>query len=171
MTDKTYNVLFLCTGNSARSILAEALMSRMGEERFRAYSAGSFPKGEVHPQALSLLEELGFETNGLRSKSWDEFSEADAPQIDFIFTVCDDAAGEICPIWPGHPMTAHWGIEDPAKVEGVGQREAFERALHYLHNRISLFLALPIESIDRMTLQHRLDNIGGVQAGATADVA
>ncbi len=157
---RSYNVLFLCTGNSARSILAEALLNRAGQGRFRAYSAGSFPKGQVHPAALELLTELGFATEGLRSKSWDEFAGPDAPELDFIFTVCDDAAGETCPIWPGHPMSAHWGIEDPAKVEGDGQREAFRQALHYLNNRISLFLALPIESIGRMTLQSRLREIG-----------
>ena len=157
---RTYNVLFLCTGNSARSIVAEALLNRAGQGRFRAYSAGSFPKGQVHPAALELLHQLGFPTEGLRSKSWDEFAAPDAPQLDFIFTVCDDAAGETCPIWPGHPTTAHWGIEDPAKVEGEGQREAFLRALHYLGNRISLFLALPLESIDRMTLANRLREIG-----------
>jgi arsenate reductase (thioredoxin) len=157
---RSYNVLFLCTGNSARSILAEALLNRAGAGRFRAYSAGSFPKGQVHPAALELLTELGFPTDGLRSKSWDEFAAPDAPQLDFIFTVCDDAAGEACPIWPGHPMSAHWGIEDPAKVEGVGQREAFQQALHYLSNRISLFLALPLESIDKMMLQGRLSEIG-----------
>ncbi len=157
---RTYNVLFLCTGNSARSILAEALLNRAGQGRFRAYSAGSFPKGQVHPAALELLSQLGLPTEGLRSKSWDEFAGPDAPQLDFIFTVCDDAAGETCPIWPGHPMTAHWGIEDPAKVEGNGQREAFSRALHYLSNRISLFLALPLESIDKMTLANRLREIG-----------
>ncbi|GAA0860703.1 arsenate reductase ArsC [Sphingopyxis soli] len=167
MTDKTYNVLFLCTGNSARSILAEALMSRMGEERFRAYSAGSFPKGEVHPQALSLLEELGFETNGLRSKSWDKFSQPGAPTFDFIFTVCDSAAGETCPIWPGKPMSAHWGIEDPAAVEGPGQREAFERALNYLSNRIALFLALPHDSIGEMAMERKLKEIGRTE-GSTA---
>lgn len=167
MTDKTYNVLFLCTGNSARSILAEALMNRAGEGRFRAYSAGSFPKGDVHPQALALLGELGFETGGLRSKSWDEFSGPDAPAIDFIFTVCDNAAGETCPIWPGRPMSAHWGIEDPAAVEGPGQREAFERALHYLSNRISLFLALPHDSIDEMALERKLKEIGRTE-GSTA---
>ena len=160
MTDKTYNVLFLCTGNSARSILAEALMNRMGEGRFKAYSAGSFPKGAVHPQALSLLDELGFETDGLRSKSWDEFSRPDGPAFDFIFTVCDNAAGETCPIWPGNPMSAHWGIEDPAAVEGPGQREAFERALHFLSNRISLFLALPHDSIDEMAMERKLKEIG-----------
>lgn len=160
MTDNRYDVLFLCTGNSARSILAEALMNRMGEGQFTAYSAGSFPKGEVHPQALSLLEELGFETKGLRSKSWDEFSGPDSPAFDFIFTVCDNAAGETCPIWPGNPMSAHWGIEDPAAVEGAGQREAFERALHYLSNRISLFLALPHDSIDAMAMERKLKEIG-----------
>ena len=165
--NRPYNVLFLCTGNSARSILAEALLNRMGEGRFRAWSAGSFPKGQVHPMALELLDRLGFPLEGLRSKSWDEFAGPDAPELDFIFTVCDDAAGEICPIWPGHPMTAHWGIEDPARVEGPGQREAFERALHYLTNRISLFLALPLDSIDKLALQRRLREIGATQ-GATA---
>ena len=166
MNSRVYNVLFLCTGNSARSILAEALLNRMGEGRFKAYSAGSFPKGDVHPTALALLTDLGFPTDGLRSKSWDEFAEPGAPQLDFIFTVCDDAAGEVCPIWPGHPMTAHWGIEDPAKVEGPEQRAAFERALHYLSNRISLFLALPFESIEKMALKERLSAIGR-EAGAT----
>jgi arsenate reductase (thioredoxin) len=158
--DRPYNVLFLCTGNSARSILAEALLNRMGQGRFKAYSAGSFPKGEVHPAALELLIELRFPTEGLRSKSWDEFAAPAAPELDFIFTVCDDAAGEVCPIWPGHPVSAHWGIEDPAKVEGPEQREAFKRALHYLSNRISLFLALPLESMDKITLQSRLRTIG-----------
>ena len=142
-------------------------MNRMGEGRFHAYSAGSFPKGDVHPQALALLEELSFETLGLRSKSWDEFSEPDAPNFDFIFTVCDNAAGETCPIWPGRPMSAHWGIEDPAAVEGSGQREAFERALHYLSNRISLFLALPHDSIDEMAMERKLKEIGRTE-GSTA---
>lgn len=160
MSRHIYNVLFLCTGNSARSILAEALLNRMGEGRFRAYSAGSYPKGQVHPAALELLGGLGFPTEGLRSKSWEEFARPDAPQIDFIFTVCDDAAGEVCPIWPGHPMTAHWGIEDPARVEGPGQMEAFKLALHYLTNRIALFLALPLDSIDKISLQNRLRDIG-----------
>ncbi|WP_447932506.1 arsenate reductase ArsC [Sphingopyxis fribergensis] len=167
MTDKAYNVLFLCTGNSARSILAEALMNRMGEGRFRAYSAGSFPKGNVHPQALALLEELGFETQGLRSKSWDELSQPGAPTFDFIFTVCDNAAGETCPIWPGKPMSAHWGIDDPAAVEGPGQRESFERALHFLSNGISLFLALPHDSIDEMAMEQKLKEIGRAE-GSTA---
>ena len=122
MTDKTYNVLFLCTGNSARSILAEAVMDKLGAGRFKAWSAGSQPKGEVHPMALSVLENMGFDTSGMRSKSWNEFSRCDAPEFDFIFTVCDNAAGETCPVWPGRPVSAHWGIEDPATVEGDGQR-------------------------------------------------
>jgi len=167
MTDKIYNVLFLCTGNSARSILAEALLNRDGKGRFRAYSAGSFPKGEVHPQALALLGDLGFETGDLRSKSWDEFAGPGAPKLDFIFTVCDNAAGETCPIWPGKPMNAHWGIEDPAAVEGPGQREAFEHALHYLSNRISLFLALPHQAIDEMAMERKLKEIGRSE-GATS---
>lgn len=162
--DKTYNVLFLCTGNSARSILGEALLNRDGEGRFKAYSAGSHPKGEVHPMALDVLRSMGFETSALRSKSWDEFSKPNAPQMDFIFTVCDNAAGESCPVWLGHPITAHWGIEDPAAVEGEGQREAFLTALRYLQNRISLFLNLPIESLDKLSLTNRLKAIGKDEA-------
>ena len=171
MTDQPYNVLFLCTGNSARSILGEALLNRMGDGRFRAYSAGSFPKGDVHPAALALLGDLGFDTSGLRSKSWDEFSAPDVPKLDFIFTVCDNAAGETCPVWPGNPITAHWGIEDPAAVEGPGQRESFERVLHYLSNRISLFPALPHDSIDAMAMERKLKTIGrteGASAGREA---
>ncbi|MEP7348546.1 MAG: arsenate reductase ArsC [Sphingorhabdus sp.] len=160
MTDRIYNVLFLCTGNSARSILGEALLNKYGAGRFKAFSAGSFPKGAVHPMALSVLGGLGFETSDFRSKSWDEFSAPAAPVFDFIFTVCDNAAGEICPVWPGHPMTAHWGIGDPAAVEGEGQREAFLTALRYLQRRIDLFLALPLESIDNMALKSRLSQIG-----------
>jgi arsenate reductase len=167
MSDKVYNVLFLCTGNSARSILAEAILNKDGAGRFRAFSAGSFPKGAVHPMALQVLSSLGFSTEGLRSKSWDEFAGADAPSIDFIFTVCDNAAGETCPIWPGHPMTAHWGIEDPAAVEGEGQRDAFVTALRYLRNRIDLFLELPIAALDAMTLKARLRDIGATE-GSTA---
>lgn len=167
MSGRPYNVLFLCTGNSARSILAEALLNRDGQGRFLAYSAGSFPKGEVHPMALRLLTELGFVTDGLRSKSWDEFAAPDAPELDFIFTVCDDAAGEVCPIWPGHPVSAHWGIEDPGRVEGEGQRQAFVTAMAQLRNRIAPFLALPIEAIDRMSLQCRLEEIGR-SAGGTS---
>jgi protein-tyrosine-phosphatase len=160
MTKGTYNVLFLCTGNSARSILAEAILNREGASRFRAFSAGSFPKGEVHPAALSLLERLDYPTEGFRSKSWDEFAAPGAPQLDFIFTVCDNAAGETCPIWPGHPMTAHWGIEDPAAVEGEGQSQAFWNAYQALQRRIQLFLALPIEDIDELSLRGRLKDIG-----------
>ena len=157
---KTYNVLFLCTGNSARSILAEAILNKEGAGRFRAFSAGSFPKGEVHPGALRLLSELDYPTDGYRSKSWDEFAADGAPQLDFIFTVCDNAAGETCPIWPGHPMTAHWGIEDPAAIEGDRQPLAFREAYHALQRRISLFLSLPLESIDELSLQSKLKEIG-----------
>lgn len=164
---RLYNVLFLCTGNSARSILAEALLNRDGGDRFRAYSAGSFPKGEVHPMSLDLLSSLGFDTGGLRSKSWDEFAQPDAPEIDFIFTVCDDANGEVCPIWPGHPMTAHWGIEDPAAVTGPGQRDAFVTAMTYLKQRISLFLSLPLDSIDQLALRHKLREIGRGEGATT----
>ena len=160
MTDRTYNVLFLCTGNSARSILAEAILNRQGMGRFRAFSAGSFPKGKVHPAAISLLEELDHETAELRSKSWDEFSAPVAPKLDFVFTVCDNAAGEVCPIWPGQPMTAHWGVEDPAAVEGPGQESAFWSAYQQLQRRIQLFLALPLEDIDELSLQNRLKDIG-----------
>lgn len=161
-----YNVLFLCTGNSARSIIAEAVMNHYGKGRFRAYSAGSQPKGAVHPMALDVLAGFGFATDGLRSKSWDEFAGPDAPVFDFIFTVCDNAAGETCPVWLGHPMTAHWGLEDPAAVEGEGQRDAFLRALSYLRRRIELFIALPLESLDRMAVESRLKEIGGAE-GAT----
>ena len=157
---KTYNVLFLCTGNSARSILAEAILNKDGAGRFRAYSAGSFPKGEVHPAALGLLTELGYPNDGYRSKSWDEFAKPEAPQLDFIFTVCDNAADETCPIWPGHPMTAHWGVEDPAAVDGEGQGRAFRNAYHALQRRIGLFLSLPLDSIDEVSLRTKLREIG-----------
>jgi arsenate reductase (thioredoxin) len=157
---RAYNVLFLCTGNSARSILAEALLNKDGAGRFNAYSAGSQPKGEVHPVALQLLGELGFPTEGYRSKSWDEFAAAGAPQLDFVFTVCDNAAGETCPIWPGQPMTAHWGIEDPAAAEGERQQRAFRNAFYSLQRRIGLFLSLPLDSIDELSLQTRLREIG-----------
>jgi arsenate reductase len=166
MQGDPYHVLFLCTGNSARSILAEAVLDRMGEGRFIAHSAGSFPKGAVHPAALALLDGLSFDTAGLRSKSWDEFATPGAPPLDFIFTVCDNAAGEVCPIWPGHPVTAHWGIEDPAAVEGEGQRAAFETALRHLRNRIGLFVSLPIQGLDKMRLKQQLDAIGQSE-GAT----
>lgn len=170
MTERTYNVLFLCTGNSARSILAESILNHDGAGRFNAYSAGSFPKGEVHPRALDVLRSLGFPHEGFRSKGWDEFTATDAPKFDFIFTVCDNAAGETCPIWPGHPMTAHWGVGDPAAVEGDGQRDAFVQALRYLRRRIELFLALPLSAIDDMALKTKLREIGR-QEGATGQVS
>ena len=160
MTDKTYNVLFLCTGNSARSILAEVILNREGKGRFRAFSAGSYPKGAVHPAALDLLNELDLPTEELRSKSWDEFAKPGAPPLDFVFTVCDNAAGEVCPTWPGQPMTAHWGIEDPAAIEGEAQKRAFWAAYQALERRIRLFLALPIDDIDEMSLQNKLRDIG-----------
>ena len=158
------NVLFLCTGNSARSILAEALLNRDGAGRFRAFSAGSFPKGAIHPMALEILADRGLPTEGLRSKSWDEFAGPDAPPLDLIFTICDNAAGEICPIWPGKPVTAHWGIEDPAAVEGDGQRQAFLTAFRALGGRIERLLALPVESMDAATLKQRLSEIGRGEA-------
>jgi protein-tyrosine-phosphatase len=157
-----YNVLFLCTGNSARSILGEAILNKIGKGKFVGYSAGSHPKGAVHPQALALLERLGFPTEGLRSKSWDEFAEAGAPQLDFVFTVCDNAANEVCPFWPGQPMTAHWGVPDPAAVEGTEAEivAAFRDAFLLLQKRIELFANLPVRSLDRMSLKKRLDEIG-----------
>lgn len=170
MTDRIYNVLFLCTGNSARSILAESILNKDGKGRFRAFSAGSFPKGAVHPMALEVLSSLGFPIEGVRSKSWDEFADPSAPRFDFIFTVCDNAAGETCPVWLGHPVTGHWGIEDPASVEGEGQREAFVTALRYLRNRIDLFLALPHVDVDPETMQSRLRDIGAT-SGASAKAA
>lgn len=169
MSARIYNVLFLCTGNSARSILAEAILGRLGTGRFRAFSAGSFPKGEVHPAALRLLDQLDYDTSGFRSKSWDEFSGAEAPQLDFIFTVCGNAAGETCPVWPGKPMTAHWGLPDPAAVEGSEAEiaAAFADTYRMLTNRIELFLALPLDAIDAMSLQNHLRDIGNT-AGAEA---
>ena len=168
MTDRPFNVLFLCTGNSARSILAEAILANDGGGRFRAFSAGSVPKGAVNPLATETLDSLGYPTAGLRSKSWDEFEKADAPQMDFIFTVCDNAAGEACPIWLGHPQTAHWGIEDPASVEGtpLERKQAFATAFRHLKNRISTFIALPLERLDRMALTAQLQEIGR-QPGAS----
>lgn len=160
--DRPYNVLFLCTGNSARSVLAEAILNRDGEGKFRAFSAGSQPKGEVHPQTLALLRKLNFDVSGFRSKSWNEFSRPDAPQLDFIFTVCDNAAGEACPYWPGQPMTAHWGIPDPAAATGSEAEIAlaFAEAYRMLSNRIAAFISLPIRSLDQLTLQQKLTNIG-----------
>jgi arsenate reductase (thioredoxin) len=162
MADRPYNVLFLCTGNSARSILAESLLNHWGHGRFRAYSAGSFPRGQVHPLSIALLTEIRLPTAGLRSKSWDEFAAPGAPPIDFIFTVCDDAAGEVCPVWPGHPMSAHWGVEDPAAVEGTDdeKRAAFRRVLLELENRIKLFINLPVATLDRIALQRHIEAIG-----------
>ena len=157
---RAYNVLFLCTGNSARSILAEAILAKHGAGRFRSYSAGSFPKGQVHPAAIRLLDELGYSTSGFRSKSWDEFASENAPPLDFIFTVCDNAAGEQCPIWPGKPVTAHWGIDDPAMAKEEVEGPAFWTAYQELRRRIELFLALPLETIDEMTLGRRLRDIG-----------
>lgn len=153
------NVLFLCTGNSARSILAEAILDRNGAGRFRAFSAGSRPRGEVHPAALALLEQCGFSTTGLRSKSWEEFAGAGAPPLDLIITVCDNAAGESCPIWPGHPVTAHWGIEDPAEVEGEDRAQPFRSAFETLEQRIGLLVALPAEALDPGLLQARVRSI------------
>ncbi|MBP2564891.1 arsenate reductase ArsC [Agrobacterium tumefaciens] len=165
MTDKIYNVLFLCTGNSARSILAESILAREGEGRFNAYSAGSQPKGEVNPHALKELAVLGYPAAGFTSKSWDVFAGPDAPQMDFIFTVCDRAAGEACPVWIGHPMTAHWGIEDPAAVVGseAEVQRAFAQAARFLKNRIAAFVSLPLQSIDRMALETRLRQIGALE--------
>jgi arsenate reductase len=165
MNGRIYSVLFLCTGNSARSILAEAILDRLGAGRFRACSAGSHPKGEVHPMALELLRERGYDTSGLRSKPWDEFGGPDAQPLDFVFTVCDDAAGEVCPVWPGQPITAHWGVEDPAAFVGREdeQRRVFQRVYVELERRIGLFTSLPIESLDRLGLQSRLDEIGKLE--------
>ena len=165
MTDPIRNVLFLCTGNSARSILAEALLNRDGAGRFRAFSAGSQPKGDPHPMALSVLADHGFSLDGLRSKSWTEYAAADAPKMDLIITVCDNAAGETCPIWPGRPTSAHWGIEDPAAVEGEGQRQAFLDAMHYLHNRISLLINLPSDQLDELQWGERVRAIGRTDDG------
>jgi len=168
MTDHVYNVLFLCTGNSARSILAEAVMNHVGQGRFKAYSAGSAPKGNVHPLTLETLQKAGLSIEGLRSKGWDEFAAASAPQMDFVFTVCDTAAGEACPVWPGQPMTAHWGIEDPAAVTGpqFTREAAFDDALRFMRNRIAAFMSLPLTSIDRMALTSKLHGIGAME-GAT----
>ena len=160
--NRTFNVLFLCTGNSARSILSEALLNRRAPGQFRAFSAGSHPAGRVNPYALALLQRTGYSTDGLRSKSWDEFAAPGAPELDFVFTVCDNAAGEVCPMWPGQPITAHWGIPDPAAVEGTDEqkRRAFDDAFRVLERRISLFLSLPIRSLAQLVLQERLSEIG-----------
>ena len=160
--NKTFNVLFLCTGNSARSIMAEAILSREGWGKFSAFSAGSHPKGEVHPYALDLLRKLNLDVSRFRSKGWSEFARPDAPKLDFVFTVCDNAAAETCPVWPGQPMTAHWGIPDPAAATGneAEVRLAFADAFRMLNNRISIFVNLPFRSLDTLALQKRLDSIG-----------
>jgi arsenate reductase len=162
LSPRPYNVLFLCTGNSARSIFGEAILNRIGKGKFAAYSAGSHPKGHVNPHALAQLQRLGFSADGLHSKSWDAFARTGAPDLDFVFTLCDDAANEICPVWPGQPMTAHWGVPDPAGAEGDEAQiaVAFRSAFLLLQRRIELFANLPVRSLDRMSLQKRLDEIG-----------
>jgi protein-tyrosine-phosphatase len=168
MADRPFNVLFLCTGNSARSIMAEAILNKLGAGKFRAYSAGSHPKG-LNPHTIQLLQSLGYDTSGFRSKSWNEFAKPGAPPLDFAFTVCDNAAGEICPVWPGQPMTAHWGVPDPAEAKGSPAEIAlaFKDAYRMLHQRIGVFTALPIRSLDQLSLQQRLKEIGRMD-GATA---
>jgi arsenate reductase (thioredoxin) len=171
---KSFNVLFLCTGNSARSIMAEAILNREGRGNFRAFSAGSQPKGRIHPYALDLLRKLNFDVSGLRSKDWNEFARPDAPQLDFAFTLCDDAAAEACPVWPGQPMTAHWGLPDPAAATGNDAEIhlAFADTFRMLNNRISIFVSLPIPSLDKLSLQAHLDSIGKTKdAGATPATA
>jgi protein-tyrosine-phosphatase len=170
MADQPYNVLFLCTGNSARSIIAEAILNKMGKAAFRAYSAGSQPKGQVNLHALQLLESLGYDTVSLRSKSWDEFAKAGAPRFDFVFTVCDNAAAEACPVWPGHPMTAHWGIPDPAEAKGTpaAVSMAFKEAYRLLRQRIGIFTSLPLRSLDQLTLKNKLCEIGAMEGAAKA---
>jgi len=162
VAEHPYNVLFLCTGNSARSILAEALINQWGRSKFKGFSAGSHPKGQVHPIALELLQRMNFPTEGLRSKSWDEFATRGSPPLDFVFTVCDNAAGEVCPYWPGQPMTAHWGVPDPAAVEGTDTEKwmAFRDTFRLLDNRVKLFTSLPLGLLDRIKLQESLDAIG-----------
>jgi|SRR5690242_9753598 arsenate reductase (thioredoxin) len=169
MIERAYNVLFLCTANSARSIIAEAILNKVGAGKFRAFSAGSHPRGQINPHALQLLQSLGYDTSGFRSKSWSEFADPGAASLDFVFTVCDNAAGETCPVWPGHPMTAHWGVPDPAEAKGSPAEVAlaFKDAYRMLNQRIGVFAALPLRSLDRLSLQNKLREIGRVQ-GATA---
>ena len=161
---ESYNVLFLCTGNSARSVIAEAILNKLGAGKFRSFSAGSQPKGRVHPETIRLLQGLGYDTSGFRSKSWDEFTAASAPQFDFVFTVCDNAAAESCPLWPGQPMTAHWGVPDPAEATGTDAEIAlaFKEAYRMLNQRIGIFTSLPLRSLDKLALQRKLKEIGGV---------
>ena len=172
MSNHPFNVLFLCTGNSARSIMAESILNKLGAGKFRAYSAGSQPKGRLHPETLQLLRSLGHDTSQLRSKSWSEFAEPGAPPLDFVFTVCDDAAAEACPVWPGQPMTAHWGVPDPARATGSSAEIglAFKDAYRMLNQRIGIFTALPLRALDQLSLQRRLDDIGRMK-GATAKAA
>jgi arsenate reductase len=162
VAEQPFNALFLCTGNSARSIMAEAILNKLGVGKVRAYSAGSQPKGEVHPETLRLLQSLGYDTSGFRSKSWQEFAKPGAPSLDFAFTVCDNAAGEACPVWPGQPMTAHWGISDPAQAKGTEAEIAlaFKNAYRMLHRRIAIFTALPLHALDKLALQNKLKEIG-----------
>jgi protein-tyrosine-phosphatase len=171
MRDRPFNVLFLCTHNSARSIIAECVMNRVGQGRFKAYSAGSQPSGRVHPLALALLRRLNYETKDLRSKSWEEFSAPDAPRLDFVFTVCDDAANEVCPVWPGQPMSAHWGLPDPSRAEGneAERAYAFADTHRMLNQRIGIFVSLPLASLDQLSLQRRLDEIGRTKADRTTE--
>ncbi len=169
MADRPFNALFLCTGNSARSIIAEAILNKLGAGRFKAFSAGSQPKGQINPNTIILLDGLGYDTSGLRSKSWSEFAQPGAPSLDFVFTVCDNAAGESCPLWPGQPMTAHWGVPDPAEATGSPAEAAlaFKDAYQMLHQRIAVFTSLPIRSLDQLSLQAKLKAIGRMQ-GATS---
>jgi arsenate reductase len=173
MSDRPYNVLFLCTHNSARSVIAECVMNRIGTPKFKAYSAGSQPSGKVHPQAIALLQRLNYDTSELRSKSWEEFATPDAPQLDFVFTVCDNAANEVCPVWPGQPMTAHWGVPDPLLATGTEAERAFAFADTHrmLNQRISIFVSLPIRSLDSLSLQKRLDEIGRTAAPKPSEKA
>ena len=166
--DRPFNVLFLCTGNSARSIMAEAILNKLGRGKFRAYSAGSHPNGQVNPHTIRLLQSLGYDTSAFRSKSWNEFAKPGAPALDFAFTVCDNAAGEMCPVWPGQPMTAHWGVPDPAEAKGTPAEIAlaFKGAYRMLHQRIGIFTALPIRSLDRLSMQQRLKDIGRMDDAA-----
>jgi protein-tyrosine-phosphatase len=167
------NVLFLCTGNSARSIMAECILNREGRGKFRAYSAGSHPTGRINPLALNLLRKTNYDVSQLRSKSWDEFAEPDAPKLDFVFTVCDDAANEVCPIWPGQPMTAHWGLPDPAKAQGseAERQLAFADTMRMLAQRIGIFVSLPLDKLSKLALQRQLDAIGRTEAAASKEPA
>ncbi|MGO9486204.1 MAG: arsenate reductase ArsC [Rhodomicrobium sp.] len=171
-SDRVFNVLFLCTHNSARSVIAESILNRSGRGKFRAFSAGSHPRGQVHPYAMDLLRNLNFDVSGLRSKSWDEFASPDAPRMDFVFTVCDDAAKEVCPMWPGQPMTAHWGVPDPSTAEGkeAEKRVAFLSTFRMLQRRIDVFTSLPLASLARLALQKKIDEIGQM-ADVPEDIA